>query len=114
MDNNKISYEHLFTDELKKEFNNKQSKVKRIYAVMFFNTEFELGISNKPYTWVNSSNHITTDGQEALAIFVTSHNPVKELVDAESFEELNKKMIEMANKFKSEDFVNSYMENVFF
>lgn len=110
-----ITYDHLFTDELKKTFNEKEGGgEKRIYAVMEFNTEFELGISCKPYAWVNSGNKITLNGAEALALYVTNDNPMVEILDAYSFEELNKKMIKMANNYKKPEYVNKKVELRFY
>lgn len=114
MDNNNTvtSFEHLFTDKLKKELQNKE--VKRVYAVMQFNTEMELGISNAPYKWINTYNKVTTNGMEALHTFITCHNPTAQILDAESFEDLNKQMIQMLDNYTKEEYVNSLFEDTYY
>lgn len=108
------TYKHLFTKDLKDVFEKKEGSEKRVYAVMEFNTEFELGLSNKPYEWVNSSSIVTLNGKEALALYVTTENPMVEILDAHSFDELNKKMIQMTNNFKNPEFVNNKVEARFY
>ena len=114
MDKNNITYTHLFTKDLKDAFEKKEGSDKRVYAVMEFNTEFELGISCKPYEWVNSHSFVTLDGEEALALYVASENPMVEILNAHSLDELNKKMIKMANNFKNPEFVNNKVESRFY
>ena len=114
MDKNNITYTHLFTNRLKDAFNKiKDGSVKRIYAVMEFNTELELGISCKPYEWVNSHSFVTLNGAKALHKYTSSTNPMVEIIDASSFEELNKKMIKMANNYKRPEYVNNKIESRF-
>lgn len=111
MDNNKhLTFEHLFTDQLKDAYSKKPGPVRRIYAIMTFNTEFELGLSNKPYEWVNSSNKITLNGAEALILYRNSLSPMTKLVDGESFEELNNNMVKMVNNFKNPKYVTRELE----
>lgn len=115
MDNKKkLTFEHLFTDQLKDSYSKKPGPVRRIYAIMTFNTEFELGISSKPYEWVNSSNTLTVDGEEALAIYLSSDSPMTKLVDGESFEELNEKMIEMTYNFKNPFYVEKQFNSMYY
>ena len=110
-----ITYTHLFTNRLKDAFNKiKDDSVKRIYAVMEFNTELELGISCKPYEWVNSNAFVTLNGAKALHKYTYSTNPMVEIIDANSFDELNKKMIKMANNFKNPEYVNNKIESRFY
>lgn len=110
-----ITYEHLFTDELKKTFNEKEDgNKKRIYSVMEFKTEFEVGLSSKPYEWVNSYSFITLDGAEALHKYIFNTNPMTEIIDAESFEELNEKMINMTNNYKNKNYINNKVETRFY
>jgi hypothetical protein len=114
MDKNNITYTHLFTKDLKDAFENKKGSEKRVYAVMEFKTEFELGLSSKPYEWVNSNTFVTLDGVEALHKYVFNTNPMVEIIDAHSFDELNKKMIKMANNFKNPEYVNNKIESRFY
>ena len=114
MDNNNITYTDLFTDQLKEDFNNIKGTVKRIYAVMTFNTEFELGLSNKPYEWINSGSTVTLNGEEALGLYIHSDVPMTKIIDAESFEELNEKMIEMTNNFKNPFYVEKQLDSMYY
>ena len=109
--NSNLSYEHLFTDEVKQAFNDKHGNTKKIYAVMSFNTEMELGISNKPYEWVNSNSIVTADGSTALYLYRKfSNDTITKIVDALSFNDLNKKMIEMTNNFKNPFYVQKVIQ----
>lgn len=112
--NNNITYTDLFTDQLKEDFNNIKGPVKRIYAVMTFNTELELGLSNKPYAWINSSSTVTVNGKEALSLYAHSDVPMTKIIDAESFEELNEKMIEMTNNFKNPFYVEKQLDSMYY
>ena len=114
MDKNNITYTHLFTKDLKDAFEKKESSEKRVYAVMEFKTEFELGLSSKPYEWVNSHSFVTLSGVEALHKYISSTNPMVEIIDANSFDELNKKMIKLANNFKNPEYVNNKIESRFY
>ena len=108
------TYKHLFTKDLKDAFENKEGSEKRVYAVMEFKTEFELGLSSKPYEWVNSNTFVTIDGKKALHKYISSTNPMVEIIDANSFDELNKKMIKLANNFKNPEYVNNKIESRFY
>jgi len=108
------TYEHLFTKDLKDAFEKKEGSEKRVYAVMEFNTELELGISCKPYEWVNSHSFVTLNGVKALHKYTSSTNPMVEIIDASSFDELNKKMIKMANNFKNPEYVNTKIDSMFY
>lgn len=109
------TYKHLFTNSLKDAFNNiKDDSVKRIYAVMEFKTEFELGLSSKPYEWVNSYSFVTLDGAEALHKYIFNTNPMTEIIDADSFEKLNEKMINMTNNYKNKNYINNKVETRFY
>lgn len=114
MDQDNVTYTHLFTDDLKDAFEKKEGSEKRVYAVMTFNTEFELGLSNKPYEWVNSSSVITLDGKKALWLYINNENQMVEIIDASSFDELNEKMIKMTKNFKNPEFVNTKIESRFY
>lgn len=109
-----ITYTHLFTKDLKDAFLKKEGKVKRVYAVMGFNTELQLGLSNKPYEWVNSASTVTLDGTEALIAYRNCADPIVKILDAPSFDELNEKMIQMVNNFKNPKYVNNEIESRFY
>ena len=111
--NQEITYTHLFTKDLKDAFNKKKGTGNKVYAVMEFNTELELGISAKPYSWVNSKAFVTVNGGEALALYVNSTNPMTALITARSFKELNNKMIQMTNNYKTKEFVDNQVDTRF-
>ena len=115
MDDNKhLTFEHLFTKKLKDAFNKKEGRVKRVYAVMGFNTELQLGISNKPYEWVNSASTVTVNGKEALIVYQHSKEPIVKIIDASSFDELNNKMVQMTKNFKNPTYVTHELESTFY
>lgn len=75
---------------------------KRHWALMLFNTEMELGISNKPNKWVNTGNRYFSNGQQALDAYANTPNPASQLVDGESPEELLKEMEDMLAHYDDE------------
>lgn len=75
---------------------------KKKYALMLFNTEFELGISQKPGSWVNTKNIRFDDGLTALEAYANIPNPASQLVDGFTEEELVNNMNEMIENYKNE------------
>ena len=84
------------SDAFKKKENNK----KRVYALMLFYTELELGISQKPNAWINFGNQYYDNGLEALEAYANTRCPASQLIDAEDKDELLVKMNDMLNNFK--------------
>lgn len=80
-------------------------KTKKIFAVMLFNTEIELGISNTPNKWVNTKNYKFNDGTSALDFYANTPNPASQLIDATSEEELESKMNDMIHNFQNENWL---------
>lgn len=80
---------------------------KKYYAVMFFNTELELGISNTPNKWLNTGLLVFDDGLRALETYSNIPNPASQLIDATTIEELNTKCIDMLHNFQN----NEWLEN---
>ena len=74
---------------------------------MLFNTELELGISNKPNKWVNTCNAFYKDGLSALSAYANTPNPASQLIDAKAPEELINKMEEMLMNFKNEKWLEN-------
>lgn len=72
---------------------------KKYWALMLFNTELELGVSNKPNKWVNTKNMFFNKGIDALEAYSNIPNPASQLIDATSKEELVKNMEEMLQHF---------------
>ena len=86
--------------EIKTNFKN-HKEGSRIYAVMLFDTELNLGIPfARPNTWENYSNAYFTDGFTALEYYSNTPCPASQLIDANSPEELEEKMNQMINQFK--------------
>lgn len=81
-------------DQVKTAFNNVDNKNK-YWALMLFNTELELGISNTPGKWVNTRNLFFTDGFTALEAYSNTPNPASQLVDGKTPEELVQNMNDM-------------------
>lgn len=77
-----------------------KTPTKKVYALMLFYTEMELGISQKPNTWINFGNQYYENGIEALEAYANTPCPASQLIDAESKEELLVKMNDMLNNFK--------------
>ena len=76
------------------------------FAVMFFNTEIELGMSNVPGRWVNTGTFYTENGAEALSVYANTPCPASQLIQAGDDEELRDKVREMLMNYKDEDWLN--------
>lgn len=87
-------------------FKNDIEKGKKIWAVMFFNTEIELGESNIPNKWVNTGNSFFTKGIDALNTYANTQNPASQIIDGETKEELANNMEEMMQNFSNIDWLN--------
>lgn len=74
----------------------------KLHALMLFFTELELGISNKPNKWVNTSNSVYLKGIDALNAYANTRCPASQLVDGETPEELADKMVGMIHNFNNE------------
>lgn len=74
----------------------------KYWALMLFNTEFEMGISNTPNKWINTGNAFYKDGLSALNAYSNTPNPASQLIDGETPEELAKNMEEMLAHYKDE------------
>ena len=85
--------------EVERAFSGVENKNK-YWALMLFNTELELGISNEPGKWVNTGNAFYKDGLSALNAYANTPNPASQLIDARTVEELEIKMEEMSQHFK--------------
>ena len=92
--------------QVKNAFENFESKGK-LWALMLFNTELELGISNSPGKWVNTGNAFYKDGVSALNAYSNTQNPASQLIDAKTTEELELKMEEMLHNYKNEKWLEN-------
>jgi len=79
---------------------------RKYWALMLFNTELELGVSNKPNKWVNTANRFYTNGTAALEAYANTPNPASQLIDALSEEELVEKMQEMLVNYSDEKWLD--------
>lgn len=79
----------------------------KIFALMLFFTEVEIGRSNQPNKWVNTANHILYNGTEALNAYANTRCPASQLVDARTPEELADKMVETINNFQDQQWLET-------
>ena len=93
-------------DQVEHAFSDVENKNK-YWALMLFNTELELGISNAPGKWVNTANVFFTNGIAALNAYSNTPNPASQLIDARTVEELEIKMEEMLQNFKNEKWLEN-------
>ena len=76
------------------------------YAVMLFDTEFNLGVSIHPNRWVNIENKYFDNGSEALNYYTNYGSQFSELIDADDMYELNCNMGEMMLNYRDEEWLN--------
>lgn len=90
-----------FIDEPNEEKDKKQQR-KKIFAVMEFRTELEMGISQEPNKWINTKNTIFSDGAKALIYYSNTPCPASQIVDGFSAEELLQNMEDMIQNYKDQ------------
>jgi hypothetical protein len=72
------------------------------WALMLFNTELELGISNKPNKWVNTGIRYYNNGINALEAYANTPNPASQLVEGTTPEELKNEIEKMLVNYSDE------------
>ena len=87
-------------NEVETAFKGKPEGGNRVYALMLFYTELELGISQIPNKWLNVGNHYYEKGIDALEAYANTKCPASQLIDAKDKDELLIKMNDMLNHFK--------------
>lgn len=104
-DNDKIKE---FVEVVYKRLSNTNTKTtKKYYALMLFETEKTLGISQNPNKWINIKTiDFKDDGEKALFMFCNIPNPASQLLDAESEEELEQQKIQMLQNFNDQNWLN--------
>lgn len=80
---------------------------KKYYCLMLFRTEFELGKSLTPGVWVNTDNLYFDDGYEAIEAYANTRCPASQLIDAESKEELDRKVEEMKANYADREWLET-------
>ena len=86
---------------------NKKTPNKKYHALMLFDHERHLGISQDPTKWV----HLKTlkfgnRGDLALYAYANIPNPASQLIDALTEEELEEKEMQMIENFKDQNWLN--------
>lgn len=76
------------------------------FAVMLFETEISLGISNTPNKWVNTKNILFKNGSKALECYANTPCPASQLVAAKDDYALQCKMGEMILNYQNEKWLN--------
>lgn len=82
------------------------SKEKKVYAIMLFDTKWNLGTSDKPNQWVNIDNVYTDNGLEAITLYSNIKNPASQLIEGNDIYEIQCKMGEMSMNFQNEEWLN--------
>jgi hypothetical protein len=82
---------------------------KKIYAVMLFATELELGISNNPNKWECISVVKFYNGSQALSYYTNTPNPASCLLDSFDEDDLNRQIEDMKKNYKDEDYLNEFL-----
>lgn len=102
-DNDKIK---AFVEAVYKRLSNAKT-TKKYYALMLFETEKTLGISENPNKWINTKTmDFKNDGEKALFMYCNIPNPASQLLDAESEEELEQQKLQMLQNFNDQNWLN--------
>ena len=83
------------------------SRIPNYHAVLLFNTEFELGISNAPEKWVCTHIERFDNGAKALHYYANTPNPASQLVSGETKEELEVEIKRMQDNYKDKDWLDN-------
>lgn len=83
-------------------FESKSEKARKVWALMLFFTELEMGISNSPNRWVNTGIIYYDKGIDALNAYSNTRCPASQLVDGETPDELEREILDTIEHFKDE------------
>lgn len=80
---------------------------KKVHAVLLFDTELNLGISNNPTKWVHMKTLNFGDrGDLALNAYANIPNPASQIISAATEEELNQLEQEMIQNYQNQEWLN--------
>ena len=84
---------------------------KKLHALMLFDHELNLGISQDPTKWVHMKTlKFGNRGDLALYAYANIPNPASQLIEGLSKEELKEKELQMIENFKDQNWLN---ENIY-
>ena len=83
--------------------------MKNKHALLFFDTELNLGKSFNPNKWVNYLTKYYEDGKQALRELLDCNSITTQLISADTDEELEKERKKMIRKFKSEKWLDKLL-----
>lgn len=95
------------TNPFAKVLEDEYSRIPSYHAVLLFNTEFELGISNAPEKWVCTHIERFDNGAKALHYYANTPNPASQLVSGETKEELEVEIKQMQDNYKNKDWLDN-------
>ena len=90
------------------EQNESQDDIK-IFALMLFFSEFELGISQNPNKWVHTRTIRYPNGFEALEAYANTRCPASQLIRATSEEDLQAQEEEMRKNFQDQQWLETVL-----
>lgn len=90
---------------------NEGKKEGNFYAVLEFDTELSLGLSNKPNQWVNTNTYETRDGAKALYKYIYSDAASVQLFTADDAYSLHAMIGEMILNYMDEAWVDKNVYN---
>jgi len=83
------------------------------HAIMYFDTEFNLGRSFNPNKWINYRIDYYDDGQKALFEIMHANKLTTQLVSADTDEELQNEIRKMKKKFSSRKWITNMIRHFF-
>lgn len=84
----------------------------KIHAILYFDTEINLGISNTPLKFFNYDTKIFNNGTEALYEFMQDDNPYRILLSAYTEEDMAYMSAEAIENFQNEEWVTNFINNL--
>lgn len=86
--------------------------MKNKHAILFFDTELNLGRSFNPNKWVNYLTKYYEDGKQALRDFLDVNSITTQLISADTDEELEKERKKVVRKFKSDKWIDKLLSQM--
>lgn len=94
-------------DAVAEQYLNKDgSRKKKVYAVMLFATELELGISTNPNRWECMSVVKFHNGSQALDFYANTPNPASCILDSFDEDDLDKQIEQTKINYKDKDWLD--------
>lgn len=92
--------------KLNREMNNNKQKY---YAVVLYETEKNMHVSDNDRKFICIGTTILKDGAAALNIYANTPNPASQLIEGETYDDLVKNIEQMNKNYQDEEWLNKFL-----